>query len=330
MTHIGAIAVIVTIPNRTIDFVYVLTNKSMPGLVKIGFSSWLPEDRAKALYTTGVPEPFKVNYYTTTSWPRAVEGKVHQLLSDYRVNPGREFFRVTLEEAINTVRCALIDVASINSWKDSGFHSLASGDRVSLTLKSGQIFALLSYGSLMEIMRESPERIDFWQAHSDGDVLEIYATDSPGYVSGISDHDPGSEDDPVPYLDRNKTIVNGLVNGRERLMPGDRLVWLPAPEDAKEEKSVVFATQSHCQIVSRTWKPVLGPHGLPLLLNNCSHMPSWPEAQRSLIDAIKSFPVPRSWAPRQERDSSGAQFGSNPQPAGFWLPQLKRRKRKKK
>lgn len=319
-----------TIPNRTIDFVYVLTNKSMPGLVKIGFSSWLPEDRAKALYTTGVPEPFKVRYYTTTSWPQAVEGKVHQLLNDYRVNPGREFFRVTVEQAINTVRCALIDVASINGWRDSGLHSLVSGDRVSLTLKSGQIFTLLRYENLMEMMIESPKIIDYWQAHSDGDVLEIYATDSPSYVSGISDHDPGSEEDPVPYLDRNKIVVNGQVNGRECLMPGDRLVWLPAPENAKEETSIVFETQSHCQIVSRTWSPIFEPNGLPRLLNNCSHRNLWPEAERSLSDALKSFPIPRSWAPRQERDSSWAQIGSNPQPAGFWLPQLKRRKRKKK
>ncbi|MBE9159427.1 GIY-YIG nuclease family protein [Nodosilinea sp. LEGE 06152] len=319
-----------TIPNRTIDFVYVLTNKSMPGLVKIGFSSWLPEDRAKSLYTTGVPEPFEVAYYTTTSWPKAVESKVHQLLNDYRVNPGREFFRVTVAQAINTVRYALVDAASINSWKDSGFYSLVSEDRVSLTLKSGQIFALLSYSDLIEMMRESPGIIDLWQAHSDGDVLEIYATDSPGYVSGISDHDPESEEDPVPYLDRNKTVVNGLINGRERLMPGDRLVWLPAPEDAKEEASVVFATQSHCQIVSRTWSPVFGPDGLPLLLNDFLYGNVWPEAHRSLNDALKSFSTPRNWAPRQERDSSWAQIGSNPPPADYWLPQLKRRKRKKK
>jgi hypothetical protein len=320
----------VTIPNRTIDFVYVLTNKSMPGLVKIGFSSWLPEDRAKDLYTTGVPEPFKVNYYTTTSWPQAVEGKVHQLLSDYRVNPRREFFRVTVEQAINTVRYALIDVAGINSWKGSGIHSLASGDRVSLTLKSGQIFALLNYENIMEMIGENPKPIDLWQAHSDGDVLEVYATDSPDYVSGISDYDPGSEDDPVPYLDRNKTVVNGQINGRERLMPGDRLVWLPAPEKAKEETSIVFATQSYCQIVSRTWSPVFGSDGSPRLLNTFLHRALWPEAKHALNDAINSFPIPRSWAPRQERDSSWALIGSNPPSAGFWLPQLKKRKRKKK
>lgn len=61
--------------------------------------------------------------------------------------------------------------------------------------------------------------------------------------------------DPVPYLNREENVINGLINGRERLMPGERLVWLPAPEDAETESAVVFEMRTHCQVVSRTWKP---------------------------------------------------------------------------
>ena len=43
--------------NFTIGFVYVLINESMPDLVKIGLTTWLPEDRSKQLFTTGGHDP---------------------------------------------------------------------------------------------------------------------------------------------------------------------------------------------------------------------------------------------------------------------------------
>jgi len=38
--------------------VYILTNESMPGLVKIGWTAGDPNERADALSTTGVPTRF--------------------------------------------------------------------------------------------------------------------------------------------------------------------------------------------------------------------------------------------------------------------------------
>ncbi len=312
---------------HTVGFVYVLINNSMPGLVKIGQTSLLPEDRAQDLYATGVPEAFEVAYRTTTSWPQAVERRVHDLLNDHRINRSREFFRVSVGEAIDAVRRALVDVASIDSWQGSGVHRLSVGDRTSLTLKAGQIFAVLGYKSFDELMTGNAQIIDLWQAHSNGDLLEIYATESPSHVAGLSDGDPGSTDDPVPYLDRQKTVANGLINGRERLMPGERLVWLPAPEDAEDKLSVIFEAQAHCQIISRTWSLVLAPHGLPLLLNDFLYSNVWPAASRSIHEAL-SLPVPRTWEPRQDRDPMWMPIGSEPLNPEHWLTQLKLRHRK--
>ncbi len=43
--------------------VYVLSNRAMPGLVKIGMTTRPELDaRLKELYTTGVPVPFDVEY----------------------------------------------------------------------------------------------------------------------------------------------------------------------------------------------------------------------------------------------------------------------------
>src|SRR5579884_197675 len=90
----------VTIPRHSLGFVYILTNDIMPGLVKIGLTTALPEDRAKELFNTGVPNPFNVAFRAITSWPKAVERRTHQLLKRHRVNPKREFFRVSVDEAI--------------------------------------------------------------------------------------------------------------------------------------------------------------------------------------------------------------------------------------
>ena len=45
-------------------FIYVMTNPAFPDLIKIGKSQKDPTtDRVNELNQTGVPEPFKVEYY---------------------------------------------------------------------------------------------------------------------------------------------------------------------------------------------------------------------------------------------------------------------------
>ncbi len=83
--------------------VYVLTNKSMPGLCKIGFTTGRSIDRASALSSnTGVPTPFEV----ARSIPiygdaRLVERTCHLRLEKHR--RGKEFFNVSASTAERTV-----------------------------------------------------------------------------------------------------------------------------------------------------------------------------------------------------------------------------------
>ena len=245
-----------TAERRGVGFVYVLKNAAIPGLVKVGLTRSLPEDRANDLFSTGVPAAFEVVFRTVTSWPRTVEKRAHEILSQHRYNQAREFFQVDVDEAIAAVRHALIEAGGIESWRSREPHLLRSRDRVSLALRQRQVFALVGFRDFTRVVAGKAEIFDLWQAHSDGDLLEVYVTDSLSHVAGLSDHDPGSTDDPVPYLDREKSVVNGMINGRERVMPSERLVWLPAPEDAEGEDYVVFEAKDYCQIVSRTWSPV--------------------------------------------------------------------------
>ena len=46
----------------SVGFIYVLTNESMPNLLKVGLTSHLPEDRAKQLFNTAIPNPFVVAF----------------------------------------------------------------------------------------------------------------------------------------------------------------------------------------------------------------------------------------------------------------------------
>jgi T5orf172 domain-containing protein len=308
-----------------IEFVYVLRNDAMPGIVKVGRSAWLPEDRAKALSSpTGVALPFEVSYRSATSSSVAVERLAHELLKPHRINPNREFFRVSEETAIEAVRNAAIEAGGIDSLP-SGRVGLNAGDRLAFSLEAGQIFVLIRFTSLFAA---SAEIIDLWQAHSDGDLLELLATKSAAHVAGLSDNDPGATDDPVPYLDRASTVANGMINGRERLVPGDRLLWLAA-DDSGQNHSVLFEANDYCQVVSRTWSPRVNLMGQPLLLNDYVIDGRASEATRESVRQVLAMPLPRNWAPASPGDRDGWEIpGSDLQGPVYWLPQLKPRSRK--
>jgi hypothetical protein len=86
-------------------FVYVLSNPSMPGIVKIGKTTRLPSDRASELYkqSSGVPEQFKVEFAMWTQDCDDIESCVHESLDEFRVNQSREFFSVAVFEAVRIV-----------------------------------------------------------------------------------------------------------------------------------------------------------------------------------------------------------------------------------
>ncbi len=92
-----------------LNYVYVLTNPAMPGMVKIGrTNSDDPNDRASGLYTTGVPLPFEVEFAARVEDTAKVERVLHNAFKDKRVNPKREFFRIEPDQAIQILE--LLDV----------------------------------------------------------------------------------------------------------------------------------------------------------------------------------------------------------------------------
>lgn len=198
-------------------------------------------------------------------------------------------------------------------------------------MRAGQIFALLAYP---EMFASSATVVGMGQSHADGDTLEICTTDSPGHVAGFSDGDPGAEEDPVPFLNRTGTAANGAINGRERLVPGDRLLWMDESDEDGACTSVMFEANDYCQIVSRTRSPQFSPVGFPLLFNVCT-AEGVPAAMTPAVRQALRLPMPRSWAPRHPDESDGwAAVANAVAPPTYWLPQLAdpshRRKRSRK
>lgn len=94
---------------ENLDIVYVFTNEGMPNLCKIGFTTRNDvKERAKELYTTGVPYPFQIYYACQVNNGKNVESILHRLFAENRVNNNREFFDVDPEK----VRLALLLTSS--------------------------------------------------------------------------------------------------------------------------------------------------------------------------------------------------------------------------
>ena len=87
--------------NKEYDsWVYVLSNPTLPNMLKIGYTRNHPEERAQQISSsTGVALPYKVEFAFHCFNGFDLEQQVHRKLKSYRVNNNREFFQMSLEEA---------------------------------------------------------------------------------------------------------------------------------------------------------------------------------------------------------------------------------------
>ena len=76
------------------DFIYILTNEAMPGLIKIGKTSNSVAQRMRELDGSGIPLPFQCYYAARVDNALFVETRLHKAFGDFRVRANREFFRL--------------------------------------------------------------------------------------------------------------------------------------------------------------------------------------------------------------------------------------------
>lgn len=119
--------------------VYFLLNPSMPGLMKIGFTTTTLGQRLAELETTGVPEPFIVGAAFLVSDARLCEERLHELFRAKRKDRNREFFELSLDEALSKAMPIVQEmVSSVASSGDS-----KAEDYRELTFEESQMLCML-------------------------------------------------------------------------------------------------------------------------------------------------------------------------------------------
>ncbi|KVI48431.1 hypothetical protein AWS52_25240 [Enterobacter cloacae subsp. cloacae] len=89
---------------RETGWIYILSNPSLQGMLKIGMTTISPEVRARELSrSTSIPTPFVIEASFFSKNPALDERSIHELLNDKRVNDRREFFNCTVDEALNVI-----------------------------------------------------------------------------------------------------------------------------------------------------------------------------------------------------------------------------------
>ncbi|MCN9243230.1 GIY-YIG nuclease family protein [Streptomyces sp. RY43-2] len=85
-------------------FVYVLSTREAPEMLKIGYTNRDPLTRAKEINSaTGVIIPWGVRGAWSVAHAHRIEADIHALLADYRVRKDREFFNMPFTEAADAI-----------------------------------------------------------------------------------------------------------------------------------------------------------------------------------------------------------------------------------
>jgi hypothetical protein len=81
------------------QWVYILSNPTLPNLLKIGYTKLDPDTRAAQISrATGVPLPYKVEWAFKCFNGEQLEGETHRALKKYRVNKIENFFKYHLKK----------------------------------------------------------------------------------------------------------------------------------------------------------------------------------------------------------------------------------------
>ena len=81
-----------------------MSNPAYQGSLKIGQSGRDPEGRRKELGSTGVLEEFVLEYRALSEDYESLEREIHRSLAGVRVSPKKEFFTISVPEAIDKIR----------------------------------------------------------------------------------------------------------------------------------------------------------------------------------------------------------------------------------
>jgi hypothetical protein len=98
------------------EMIYLLTNPTIPDLVKIGRTTNL-EQRIRSLSShSGVAVPFECFHASEVADANEVEQRLHDAFADHRINNKREFFRIHPERILSILK--LIEIRDVTPSED--------------------------------------------------------------------------------------------------------------------------------------------------------------------------------------------------------------------
>lgn len=107
--------------NAGVGWVYAMRNAEFRRpLIKIGMTTRPPHDRAAELAGTGVPGLFELVYFVHVGDARAAESLAHQGLAKHRYQANREFFEVSIGQAVSVLDQVAEHVPLLRSQANKG------------------------------------------------------------------------------------------------------------------------------------------------------------------------------------------------------------------
>lgn len=191
--------------------IYIMHNPAYrENLFKIGRTKRNAQQRANELFTTGVPAQFIVCYEKDVPNCVLAEDLIHEKLKKYRPNAKREFFGLSLQEAISAVE----EVIYEEFYKDApslhpGIHKLDENTTFRWTCYSKGIILLFRYRNWLD---DKPTVEIFWGCKAKDHVLLTtkLENDSSNLVKLANDaHIPGSLSDVIDICPGDRIAVIG-------------------------------------------------------------------------------------------------------------------------
>ncbi|AFZ13486.1 helicase A859L [Crinalium epipsammum PCC 9333] len=187
--------------------IYIMKNPAFreENMLKIGRTERTPQQRAKELSTTGLPDSFYVVYEQDVANCVLAEKLIHQKLANYRYNQKREFFILPLYEAISTVQEVIQEQFYKISTIYKGTYVFKKGTTFRWSCQSNAFMFLTRYQHFLD---ERPDIDDMWWCKPKDHIL---------ITNRISD-------DPEQLMEfASETKINGSLSDIINIYPGDRL-----------------------------------------------------------------------------------------------------------
>lgn len=207
--------------------VYIVSNPSMPGLLKIGFTTGTVSKRVSELSgVTSVPTGFRIEWsYPVMGDPRSVEQQAHAHLAHART--GKEFFRTSLDEAKNAIIQSFVEHYPEQALKMESAFSLRAENIikrrqkiVETRIREAAELDLRRRQADFDSSREGQWRLNGSIVLTLLDWIEIPATHSPSPIArlfGAKAKDYVEVKATATQIDENVAwvvLANGRINGK--------------------------------------------------------------------------------------------------------------------